>query len=373
MIKNTVFIYLFILFFYWPNNGFTQCVSSGPMSPTVFVNDGSVGTIAWSVPANVAVSDNLRSTAGAMVGILSTVTTNYLLETGFGFTVPSTASICGIQVEIEKRQQGVLVGSSVKDNSVKIIKNGVIIGSEHASGVNWPGADAYVTYGSSNDAWGTTWTPADINSANFGIAYASAGLNAGIASLFLSAEIDHIRVTVFYDNILPIELIDFSASCLDKSVQLKWTVASQINNDYFTIERSMDGVNFKQVGIVDGAGNTNRMINYSFTDNQPYDGLSYYRLKQTDFNGGYEYFQLVSVECDLESHPVVFPNPSSGKFSLEAKGKLTIYNLNGEEIYFEQNMSDNKQVDLSKEAKGIYFYQLRSSNDVITSGKIVIE
>jgi hypothetical protein len=372
MIKNSVLIYLLILFFHHTEHCFSQCVSSGAKNPSVFINDVSIGTIAWSTPSNVAVSDNNRSTAGALIVLLSTTNTNYLQESDFGFSIPATASICGIKVEIEKQQQGVLIGSSVKDNSVKILKGGVVCGNEHASGANWSGSDAYATYGGSADLWGVVWAPADINAANFGVAL-SAGLNAGLASLFLSAEIDHIRMTVYYDNILPIELIDFSASCSDKSVQLKWTTASQINNDYFTIESSIDGINFRHVGLVNGAGNTNQMMSYSLTDDEPYNGISYYRLKQTDFNGLYEYFKLVSVQCDPDSEKNIFPNPSSGKFTLEAKGKLTIYNLNGEEIYFEENMLDTKQIDLSEQSKGIYFYQLKSSNEIMTSGKIIIE
>ncbi|MCD6019292.1 MAG: hypothetical protein K0S53_2413 [Bacteroidetes bacterium] len=362
-----------LLILFCKTSAFSQCVADGPRNATTFTTNASVGTNNWSAVTNVKFSDNQRSVSSAFVGVLTTINSNYLVETGFGFAVPVTATICGIQVDAERRQQGVGVGSSVKDNTVKIVKNGVILGSEHASGANWPGSDSYISYGGPGDLWGTTWTPADINASDFGVAYSISCLNSGLAGLFLSAELDHVQVTVYYvGSVLPVDLIEFHPVCQkNKVVDLKWSVASQGNNDYFTIERSHDGLNFEHVGQVDGGGTTHESKQYALRDDKPYEGLSYYRLQQTDFDGQSKNFEIVSINCDFNSGKIA-PNPSSGIFTIEATGDLTIYNRNGDKVYFKENISGKTRIDMQSQPYGVYFYQLTSNNEIIASGKLLI-
>lgn len=101
-----------------------------------------------------------------------------------------------------------------------------------------------------------------------------------------------------YENspaiLMPIELTQWTATNLEESVLLEWTTASEENNDYFAIERSIDGVTWKVLGNVGGAGTTSATHYYSFEDTKPVSGISYYRLKQVDFNGEYTYS---SVKC----------------------------------------------------------------------------
>lgn len=94
---------------------------------------------------------------------------------------------------------------------------------------------------------------------------------------------------------LPIELISFTIACKDKQAEIKWSTASEINNDFFTIERSADAVNYAPVGTVPGVGNSSAVQNYSFMDTDPLSGTSFYRLKQTDFNGYTEMFPAASI------------------------------------------------------------------------------
>jgi hypothetical protein len=96
-------------------------------------------------------------------------------------------------------------------------------------------------------------------------------------------------------NPLPIELLDFTAEAMGSEVHLAWTTLSEINNSYFTVERSTDGTNFEKVTDKPGAGNSNLMRKYDAVDQNPYTGVSYYRLKQTDFNGDFSYSDMVSV------------------------------------------------------------------------------
>jgi hypothetical protein len=84
-------------------------------------------------------------------------------------------------------------------------------------------------------------------------------------------------------NDLPIELLSFNAVPDDKEVRVNWSTASETDNDYFTVEKSKDGIEWRTVAIVDGAGNSNTQLDYETMDYDPYSGLSYYRLMQTDF------------------------------------------------------------------------------------------
>lgn len=113
-----------------------------------------------------------------------------------------------------------------------------------------------------------------------------------------------ITSTVYYYDItsftiactvsLPITLISFDGSPEDRCNLLEWKTASEQNNDFFTLEKTSDGTNYEIVTIVNGAGNSNMLSSYSFEEFQPWD-MTYYRLKQTDYDGKFVYSDLISV------------------------------------------------------------------------------
>lgn len=120
----------------------------------------------------------------------------------------------------------------------------------------------------------------------------------------------------FGSVVLPVELISYNG-VLNTSGQvvLSWSTATETNNSHFTIERSTNGLTFTEVGRVVGHGTVSMQMDYSFSDANPAQGTNYYRLKQTDYNGHYEYKGIVAVEvltnatgCIL----TVFPNPCQG-------------------------------------------------------------
>jgi hypothetical protein len=121
----------------------------------------------------------------------------YLVATGFGFAIPASSTITGIQVSV-KRAQGTEAGSAtIQDNSVKIVQGGAITGLEHAvTGTNWPTTNTAYTYGSSTDTWGATWTPATINAGNFGVAISAKAVASG--SSYQDALVDYVSITVYY-------------------------------------------------------------------------------------------------------------------------------------------------------------------------------
>ena len=124
---------------------------------------------------------------------------------------------------------------------------------------------------------------------------------------------------------LPVELLQFKAtpSSAIKNVDLMWVTASEINNDYFVIERSTNASDWLPLDSVNGAGNSNAVLSYNYPDNNPYSGTSYYRLKQVDFNGTTEYSQVEVVNFEGLEIISLFPNPSNGEVSISIKSSAT--------------------------------------------------
>jgi hypothetical protein len=183
---------------------------------------------------------------------------------------------------------------------------------------------------------------------------------------------------------LPIELMSFDAELNGDEVDVKWSVASQINNDYYSILRSIDGYNWCEVGEVQGDGNNNTQIDYKFVDKDPYVGVSYYKLRQTDFDGNFEEFPPVSVSYDVEIIGlIVSPNPTKEiiKISMDSKFSddlyiIKIFNSNGDEILNNNligNLS-NYQIDVSRFTSGIYIVKVRNKREIgIGIGKFIKE
>ena len=120
-----------------------------------------------------------------------------------------------------------------------------------------------------------------------------------IFSLFLTANITSAFSAV--------SLARFTATPLSNNncVELNWIKSTEINNDYFTVERSIDGINFEAVTIVDGGGNSTKMLTYSAIDKNPQIGLSYYRLMQTDTDKDTHHDSIYSDIVAVEFHPVL--------------------------------------------------------------------
>ena len=119
---------------------------------------------------------------------------------------------------------------------------------------------------------------------------------------------------------LPIVLLSFEAEAVGNAVELSWATASEEGNDFFTIERSADAINFESILFVGGAGDSEGILRYQATDLTPLTGRSFYRLKQTDFNGDFSYSEVVTVVAapSAVEFSLVGPNP------VEADEQLTI-------------------------------------------------
>lgn len=182
---------------------------------------------------------------------------------------------------------------------------------------------------------------------------------------------------------LPIELLYFNASIAsDNTVDLNWATELEINNEYFTIERSKDGLVFEEVLTVEGAGNSVQTLYYIATDVSPLQGLSYYRLKQTDFDGAFEYSDMVTVDNNSETNVdvTIFPNPvTDGTFNIDlgktnfntnsdGMATVSVINILGELVTTQQVPAFGTTNIVLPEnlSKGIYILQINMENTVTT-------
>ena len=129
--------------------------------------------------------------------------------------------------------------------------------------------------------------------------------NDGIHLMCQDGNADPGMTITFPGNPLPIELISFGGENIGSSNLLEWSTASEINNDYFLLERSEDGYNWEKVTRVNGAGNSTQILNYRFNDYRYTNVLNYYRLSQVDFDGRSETFNVIAMDNSSESLDVI--------------------------------------------------------------------
>ena len=174
---------------------------------------------------------------------------------------------------------------------------------------------------------------------------------------------------------LPIELLSFTAKCNDEKIELSWSTASETNNDYFTVEKSLDGIYFEEIAQINGAGNSSTIQYYMFIDNElpPATATIYYRLKQTDFDGNFSYYDIVAVNCESRmSDFSIKPNPAKDVLIVtfnqtsDSDAIIKIYDLRSKLVYSKRfkttKGTNNINLDVEKFSKGTYFLHLINSD-----------
>lgn len=177
---------------------------------------------------------------------------------------------------------------------------------------------------------------------------------------------------------LPVTLLEFNANVVqDKVVELIWSTETEVNNDFFTVERSRDGQAYETVEIVPGAGNSSAVLRYDLTDYTPFRGASYYRLKQTDYDGNYSYSRVVPVKiAGAFDGLTVMPNPVSGNGVLSFNAKfqdnvtIEIHDLSGRKVldkHYLTREGENKVIlNTSLLTNGMYFLTLVGGEESTT-------
>ncbi len=187
--------------------------------------------------------------------------------------------------------------------------------------------------------------------------------------------------TNFENNPLPVTLVSFEGQVQEDGVELNWVTASEVNNSHFEVERSTDGENFEQIGRVEGFGTTTVTQGYSFMDANTVSGVVYYRLRQVDFDGAFEYSKIITVIGNQKNDSsteefVVSPNPvHSGAFSIAKVGSndayatynVTLQDVSGKVYYNKENTLDSASSELAtmvnKLGSGVYLLLISNGDD----------
>lgn len=340
------------------NKAHAQCVTVETGDITGNVSYGS--SINWANPNRVEISDDLY----ARTSLNADDTTKYLSVTDFGYAIPLTATITGIEVAVEVHMETAL--TDARDASVRLQKAGTPVGSDYANPASlWQDKDNFNYYGGPTDLWGTTWTPADINSLDFGVLFSVTRLS-GPDNEFVN--VDYVTLTVYYTDvscILPVTLSYLDAEVnAAGSVTLNWSTQSEMNNSHFEVERSTDGIIFSTVGVVAGAGNSSTQRNYQFEDVAPASGLNQYRLRQVDFNGQTSYSEIVTARIAAENTLSVtaYPNPATDRLTVSVPTaetfKAQVMDLQGKVLRTAGCDCQEDQIDLTGLSAGMYLLRV---------------
>ncbi len=180
----------------------------------------------------------------------------------------------------------------------------------------------------------------------------------------------------------PVSWLSFTGKLQGTGSLLNWATASEVNNNHFEVERSTDGVNFTSIGTVAAGNNPAEEQQYTFTDNAPVEGTDFYRLKQVDNDGNYQYSSTVEINIAATSALwLVYPNPASNNTSVVVKTDLNnihlaLTNANGQTVYTlnlpKATAGQSINIPLSSLAKGVYLLKVQSDNGTKTD-KIVVE
>jgi hypothetical protein len=178
---------------------------------------------------------------------------------------------------------------------------------------------------------------------------------------------------------LSIKLIYFDANCKDRKAIINWATASENNNDFFTLERANDGIIFQEVGRFQGVGNSSQTISYSFTDTDPFQGVNYYKLKQTDFDGMEEYFDVVSIDC-IDNNALnmkVYPNPAGAYITIDLmkeqddESYVAFFDVRGEVIKKIKCVNQLMYIDLNELESGCYIVRLFNHDDFSQNARFI--
>jgi hypothetical protein len=185
---------------------------------------------------------------------------------------------------------------------------------------------------------------------------------------------------------LPVELVSFAANCDDNNtVSVNWTTASEHNSDYYTVEKSRDGISWNVLKTIPAAGNSTQLIHYSVADAADISGTVYYRLTQVDVDGATKMYDIFSTSCSSEKELalIAYPNPSNGQFTVKienalgGKYALAITDMQGKAIE-EQSLDLETGTTVVKMnpvglQPGVYLLQFMQDGKPIQQQKLIIE
>lgn len=173
---------------------------------------------------------------------------------------------------------------------------------------------------------------------------------------------------------LPIQLLNFTAENKDNRVILEWTTATEINNEYFNIERSKDGISWESIGVISGCGTCSYNNSYTFSDQFPLEGVSYYRMKQTDYDGKFTYSELVVVDIKKKMNIQVWSDKSKGTIfisGLVSEATIEIYDTTGKLMVHLKSETKITEVPAQFFPRGCYLIKVYGKNETYSTKLIL--
>ncbi len=196
---------------------------------------------------------------------------------------------------------------------------------------------------------------------------------AAAISSYGSTTTDHYPIFTRYAfdaAILPVKLSAFTVQKIDAAARISWTTEQEINSSHFIVERSADGNIWNSIATVAASGNSTRKINYEFYDNTPARGINYYRLRQIDKDGKFDYSAIRSVLFNSGNTVDIAPNPATnfinvyiGKNSNRQAATIQVLNIDGKVVYSTLSAQSHVQINTGNMAKGLYFVKVVSENE----------
>lgn len=179
---------------------------------------------------------------------------------------------------------------------------------------------------------------------------------------------------------VPVEWLAFEAEKRDETAVLDWSTATEINNDKFEVYRSIDGNSWDKIGIVDGAGTTSTQSDYQFVDRNPNLGSNYYRLKQIDFDGHFEFSDTRFLNFDRNSTTVLFdfyPNPTQDFLFIKVDDHKESYTAEildySGKVIQREILKEEAAINMSNYVSGLYLIRIINKSGQIVEMEYVVK
>ena len=234
--------------------------------------------------------------------------------------------------------------------------SGTVLVQESANGSTWNTLQSVSSIGNNN----AFVTPS--NSISNGTKYLRVFFSNRLAGSNIG--VDNFSV----NGVLPVTFSSFTATPVKNTTAITFTTASETNNDYFTIERSGDGRSYDAIGEIDGAGDSRSEIKYTFTDERPLPGINYYRIKQTDFDGRYDFSEVRAVRHS-RGNLVVTPRTTEGRLQVVTDAvdySLEVFNTSGQLVKSFSSLSQDQSISIEDLTAGIYYIRTISGGHAET-------
>ena len=264
--------------------------------------------------------------------------------------------------------------------AVDFIKSdNVVIGAEkHVVGGSRKGALYLFEYDNANDEWVKNTVTDKV--------FATDGASNDYFGTDVSGNGDYLFAGAFRDDdmgsssgsgyyydisasVLPVDLVSFEAELIDNQVYLSWATASEKNNDGFMVQRSEDGLIWEDLGWVDGMGDSDELVDYTYIDRYPNSNINYYRLNQIDFDGKHEYSDVVSIFIKVQTEFTVFPNPASDyihlahSFEQEEIKSIQLFDVMGRQV--KKFSISNGALNVANISPGHYYLLLEIGGELL--------